>query len=200
MADSKHKLAHYLANDSWLHLFIDLLIASKTWRASITIPISQRRKLRPRKERLGLEARPFQPQNPPVGAFLQPQYLCTSPAAPGPVFTPMKWGGTWGKHLNDAAFSVPNFFLSLFHSGPPGGSRPTPGPGGRFPDQKPGKDLLLSVTVQVTTSLPLTKGRGEKERGMERESVPPGAARLWPILYPEIYLMSSKGFPLILKL
>ena len=133
------------------------------------------RKLRFRKEGLGLEARPLQPQDPPSGTVPAP--LDTSAHHPLSMglclYREMR--GAWGRHSNDAAFSVPNFFLSLPHSGPPGGSRPSPGPTGRFPDQRPGKCSALSVPVWVATSLSLTwresdRDERQRDRGGQSES------------------------------
>ena len=105
------------------------------------------RKLRFRREGLGLEARPVQPQDPRSGTVPAP--LDTSAHHPPPLGLRLhrEMRRAWSKPSNDVAFSVPSFFLSLPHSGPPGGSRPSPGPTGRFPDQRPGKCSLLFVPV-----------------------------------------------------
>ena len=123
------------------------------------------RKLRFRREGLGLEARPVQPQDPCSGTVPAP--LDTSAHHPPPLGLCLhrEMRMAWSKPSNDAAFSVPSFFLSLPHSGPPGGSRPSPGPTGRFPDQRPGKCSLLFVPVWVTTSLSLI----EREREWQRQ-------------------------------
>ncbi|KAL4700742.1 hypothetical protein H8959_014746, partial [Pygathrix nigripes] len=48
--------------------------------------------------------------------------------------------------------------------GTPGGSRPGPGPAGRFPDQKPGKYLLPPIPAQVAPSDPGTTAPPREER------------------------------------
>lgn len=101
------------------------------------------RKLRFRKEGLGLEARPLQPQDPLSGTVPAPLDTSAHHAPPLGLCLHREMRRAWGKPSNDAAVSVPSFFLSLPHSGPPGGSRPSPAPTGRFPDQRPGECLLL---------------------------------------------------------
>lgn len=130
------------------------------------------RKLRFRKEGLGLEARPLQPQNPHSGTVSAPLDTSAHHAPPRACVCTMKWGGLGANpqmmppSLFQASFSL------CFTQDPQEAADPVRHRRDAFQIRDQASVCFFFVPVRVTTSVsPIEREReSDRDRDRERES------------------------------